>query len=484
MPKTPFNDKSWRLSHCYKIINKEGKRVTLSPNRFQKQIFASEKLRKLALKARQVGISTGCILDYFDDVLTIKNLNCCILAHENDAIKKLFRIVTRAYDALHPTFKPKLDRGGGSKYELFFPEINSRIYCDLESRGDTIQRLHISEAHFIKDENRIKATMECVPLHGKISAETTPNGIGGWFYDVWNDVNQEWDHFFFPWYLFHEYKIPTRPLVWTPEERALERYALKQYGHALTDEQIAFRRSKINDLKGLFFQEYPEDPTSCFLTSGQSVMDLIKIQGFLNNLPVPIEDKNGLTIMRQYDPSHTYVVGVDTSEGVGQDFSVASFIDNVTKEQAAILRCQERPHDFAHHIYESCALYHEKGKPWPLVGVERNNHGHAVILELDEHIRYENLYRHKDGRYGWVTDRVTRPIMLDTFVDGVENQTVTLLDRNTLQECLTFVDINGKAQAAPGKHDDCIMATAIAIQMCLECSVSQLYEKIKEKILI
>ena len=69
----------------------------------------------------------------------------------------------------------------------------------------------------------------------------------------------------------------------------------------------------------------------------------------------------------------------------------------------------------------------------PLVAVEKNNHGHAVLLELKEHIKYPRLFVPEGKKDpGWITDRVTRPIMIDTFIDGVENGTISLLNHDTI----------------------------------------------------
>ena len=144
-------DPNWRLENLYYIVDKKGRRILFKPNGPQRLASKYTQKRKRYLKSRQLGISTYELLKLFDLTVFTPNITTCILAHEQDAIEKLFRIPRRAYDYMHPIIKPEIDRGGGSKYEMYFPKINSRIYCDLESRGDTIHRLHISEIAFIKD---------------------------------------------------------------------------------------------------------------------------------------------------------------------------------------------------------------------------------------------------------------------------------------------------------------------------------------------
>lgn len=441
----------------------------------------------MILKARQFGVSTHCLIEMFDYTIFNRNVTTCILAHKQDAIEKLFRIPRRAYDFMHPDLRPALDRGGGSKYEMYFPNLNSRIYCDLTIRGDTIQKLHVSEAAFIKDQDGLLATLQAVPIDGQVTMETTPNGMGSFFYDMWNDPDQSASRMFFPWYLFPDYAIQTRALRWTEEERQLSMRVLEQWGIHLTHEQVAFRRLKKAELKKLFIQEYPEDDASCFLASGSAAMDLLLVKEQLDKRIAPHSQVEPVTIYKPYIRDRLYACGADCSEGVGGDYSVAVMFDVKTREQVAVLRGQFKPFEFAQKIVELCETYTAGGRGYPLLAVERNNHGHAVLSELENHLYYPNLYftDEERTRVGWLTDKVTRPILLDCFIDGVENRTVVLNDTTTLNECLTLIvnDV-GKIEAAPKKHDDCVMASAIALQMCIECAPLAIYDNIKEKILI
>ncbi len=475
------------MANLYRIVDKSGHRVIFKENKIQSQIRQNPTRRKRILKARQFGVSTGCILNLFDETIWNRDSTNCILAHEQDSIKKLFRIVTRAYKFLPDDIKPLLDRGGGSKYELYFPELNSRIYCDLESRGDTIQNLHISEAAFVEDVNRIRATVEAVPLNGRVTAETTPNGLGNHFYEDWVDPNSAYANLFFPWYAHDEYKIDDLPVDFLEEdEEQLIEKAKKMYKIDITLPQIAFRRQKRSELKSLFAQEYPEDDQSCFLSSGESVMDLVIVKELLDKCPKPIEQDSTVKIFKHANKGGLYVIGADTAEGKGMsgDFSCACVFDAKSKEQVAVLRGRIKPSDFAHALAKLAERYIIRKNNWPLLAVERNNHGHAVLLELDEHIKYRNLFVAKDDKVGWVTDRVTRPIMIDAFIDCVEKQNFNFNDKTTLQECLTLIDNNGKIEAADGKHDDTIVAAAIGLQMCIEVGVSDVYENIGSKILL
>lgn len=488
-----FESPNWRVENLYSIVDKQGNTIPFKRNNIQRLIARSRKRRKMILKARQFGVSTGAIVELFDWVVFNKNANACILAHEQDSIKKLFRIAQRLYKFMPDALRPEIDRGGGSKYEMFFPEINSRIYCDLESRGDTIGRLHVSEAAFMKDSAKLKSTLQAVPIEsGVVGIETTANGMANHFFDMWNDPDSIYEKLFFPWYVFPAYTLPVHgPMMLTEDEVALAVKAKKLYGVTITDGQIAFRRFKKSELKVTshdrtrvtFEQEYPEDESSCFLSSGEAVLDLFLISKMISECPTPTKDQDGFKIFKQPVKGRRYAIGADPAEGVNRDFSVAVVIDIDALEVVAKLRGQWKPSDFAKKINEIAKHYSSPGGRFPIVAIERNNHGHAVLLALDELLNYPNLFSHQDERLGWKTDSITRPVMIDAFLDALEDGHLKINCKEILQECLTLVDNNGKIEAAEGKHDDCITATAIALQVCMANKMST-YENLERRILV
>ena len=479
-----LKDPDWRLSHLYKIVTKDGQLKTFRPNPIQQYLNENDSKKKIVLKARQFGISTNEILKCLDYTLWNRNKTVVILAHEHDAIKKLFRIVRRAVDNMHPDLKPVLDKGGGSKYEIFFPEINSRIYCDLESRGDTIHKLHVSEMAFMKEPERLRATLQAVPLDGEVGIETTPNGINHFYEYYYDKSNDFYKRFFFPWYFHDEYSIPTKKINYSQDEKELINLAKKQTGRKITKEQIAWMRMKKAEIKEMFYQEYPSDEISCFLTSGTPAIDQFVIDKLIKQAKAPILEDNNLKVYKHFEKNKTYVIGADTAEGMGGDFSVAHVYECASMELVATLRGQIKPYEFAHAIKDLAQRYQRGNAMFPLVAVERNNMGHAVILELEENIKYRNLFKDTDGKTGWLTSKVSRPIMINAFIDAIETNKIKINDIDLLKECMTMVNNKGKIEAVEGKHDDCVISSCIALQMVIDSASISLYNGISSKILI
>lgn len=485
-----FKDPAWRLNNLYFIVNKAGQKVKFRQNSIQQKLNTYRQKRRRILKARQMGISTNELIRMLDFVLFNRNKTAVILAHEQDAITKLFRIVKRAYDFMPESIRPEVDRGGGSRYEMYFPSINSRIYCDLESRGDTIHYLHISEKAFITEIDRVYATTEAVPLDGIITEETTANGMNH-FYDSWVDEESNYTNIFLPWYLMDDYKIDDHALSkkdLTDDELKLMAQAKKTFNVNLSLAQIAFRRYKQRELKNIFPQEYAEGEISCFLTSGGNPFDLEILKKLYDNAPTPLRVVDGLRIYKEHEKNKIYVLGADTAEGVGGDKSALHVFNATNREQVAVWHGNCKPGEFAEKLVEIADLYKTKftncPEELPEIAPERNNHGHAVLLKLDEILNYPNIYKMKNQpeKLGWVTDKVTRPIMINAFIEGVENGTIKIYDRATLGECLTLVNDNGKIQAEDGKHDDLFIAACISVQLCIEQPDLSIYHNVSNLI--
>lgn len=458
-----LKSRAWRLQNLYKIKTKDRKTIPFKFNSIQQQIDSQLSQYMAILKARQFGISTYFLIKLLDRVALTNNRTAVILAHEQDSIKKLFRIVRFAYENMYPMLKPEMG-GRGSMYELYFPERNSRIYCDLESRSDTITDLHVSEFAFVKDPDKVFATMDAVPLDsGNISIETTPQGLNH-FYELWKDESWPFKRLFFPWFHHPDYQIPLddgEVLALTPEESRLVGT------HDLSPEQIKFRRFKIKQKNSTqkFMQEYPEDEESCFLMSGEIVIDRDKIAQLKAKKREPVKQKP-FTIIHEPKRYGKYAIGADTAEGIGADYNSATVIDIQTLEEVAYFHSNNTsPKEFADILNAMGHYYSYKGAPQPLIGVERNNHGHAVLQWLTEHHKYSRVFKDTDSRFGFRTNSTSRPLIIDNLINAVDNLMLVAHNPQFFKELLTLVDNNGKIEAAQGQHDDTVMSMAIALEM-------------------
>ena len=484
-----------------KIKNKAGKVVPFVMNKVQHHFVNNMTGRDLVIKARQQGLSTVIQGLMFEAVDRQPGISGVTIANEGDNTTHMVDIFNRYYE--HYPLQDRPTRVGRYPNGIRFPDRNSIVYMGTAGnrtwgRSKTVHKVHGSEVAYWPDAKGIMDGLgESVPHRSSaagedtfIILETTANGAGGFFYD---EVQKSlkglsgWKTHFYPWWWSEEYFMPLaggESIKYSTEEAQLVQKILKDEGVKLSDRQIKWRRKKMEDLGQEFFQEYPESIHTAFLTSGRPRFDVMKLQERLNTQvtqPVftdyPIQNKGvityGLRIYKKPLNGHSYVIGADVAEGItvsstGTDFSAAIVRDRVSNEQVATVHGRFSPLEFAYILGEVGKAYNTA-----LIGVERNNHGHAVLGHLmkgtnDGKMKpYPNLYIHDDDRPGWPTTPKTRPIMLDDLELEYKAPTAYRInDEAIIGEALTFViDEKGRAEATIGAHDDLVLADAIACQM-------------------
>ena len=492
-------NKRWRMEHLYKIKDESKQLVNFKFNDVQEvlwQYCESKNHRGVEAiqdKARKQGVSTYWLLYYLDDTLWVPNTTTAILAHIKPDVQKLFKIVRLAYNTCPNAIK--LENGAtwrkpSASYdnvnELSFAGINSTIYVALENRGDTINNLHISEAAFITKPERIGATIAAVPDNGRsnITIESTANGVGDWFEETFHECEAgvgAYKALFFGWWQKSLNRI-TPPKNYVPSEDAQEkaRIVKKRYGVTLANDQLFWWDKQKGKLKRLMDQEHPTASEDSFMASGSMVFDAEAVQRIVAKTPVEIReirigDDDGksetfrASIFVKPKPGHTYILGGDPSEGVGGDNSVCEVYDELTMEQVAELVSNRlKPPQMAVAVDNLCRHYNNA-----LAVIERNNHGHAVLDRLKD--LYWNIFamvtfdvklNKKTKKLGWLTGSNTRDLILDDFEDLVADLAVKINSAIMKSEMLTFItDETGKRQAKSGKHDDTIMASAIALKV-------------------
>ena len=176
------------------------------------------------------------------------------------------------------------------------------------------------------------------------------------------------------------------------------------------------------------------------------------------------EERGIIRIYKDKVDKVPYVIGGDTA-GDGSDSFVGQVLDNITGEQVAVLETQTDEDLYAHQMY--CLGYYYNNA---LLGIEANFSTYP-IKEL-QRLEYPNMYVRKtednytggyEKKYGVRTTSVTRPVMIAGLVEVARDDIELINDRKTLDEMLVFIkNDKGRAEAMQGKHDDHVMALAIA----------------------
>lgn len=375
-----------------------------------------------------------------------------------------------------------------ARHEIVFDFLDSKVLVDTAENPDagtglTINHLVATEvAYWMRDpESLLAQAKEAVPAGGTKDYESTPNGMGGYFFEEWQRAQEpeaEFTSHFYPWWWHTEYQEdpPAKQDSVTEEEAKLA----KEYDWTM--KQLTWRRKKQVALRGKFPEKYPEDSVQCFLVSGSLFFDseALRWLKFETQKKKPSESYHSgqLKIFKRRVKGRRYIIGADVAEGKlvstdNQDASAAVVLDVDTGEQCAVYRSHLPPEDYAQDLVDLAQMYNNAQ-----LAIERNGPGGSVILAVQRQLLYGNIYYHKEWYRerkqvvpvaGYPTNLRTRPLALNRVAAAIRMAPEFIHSEDFVNECLTFVwrasskqKMGGKRvpQGAEGCHDDIVMAMA------------------------
>ncbi len=448
-----------------KVRSKTRGLVPLWPNRAQAEYSQKCSRRNIVLKARQVGITTYIAARFFIQTITQPGTVTLQVAHDQESAEDIFRIVHRFRENLPEEMQQgALRTSRANVRQIAFPQLDSEYRVataadENAGRGTTVHNLHCSEVARWpgNPQETLTSLRAAVPERGDIVLESTPRGAGGVFYDEWQQAEETgYTRHFFPWWYEKAYCLPVGqndPPLSEEEAELAERAGLGL-------KQIAWRRNMRSQVRGLALQEYAEDPMTCFRASGECVFEVSSIEQAAAQARTPIEVRDNERWMMWFppQPNSEYIVGADPAGGGADgDFSCAQVIERETGLQCAELHGHFPLRVFGQKLVEMANRFNQA-----LLVVERNNHGHAVLVHV-QNMGYANLYRTKNGEPGWLTTMATRPMMIENLESVLANKPESFHSKRFLNECRSFVrHADGSSSATAGTHDDCVIAMAIA----------------------
>jgi len=390
----------------------------------------------------------------------------------------------------NPTFNSSLPMSDKNK-----PGLQSKFLIETANNLNagssyTINYLHISElAKWNNPEETLTSLLQSVPKNDAIVVvESTAKGLN-YFYRLCRDARDGLNNYkllFIPWHEHEEYQSTYTGFDLTEEEREIQQL------YNLSLDQLQWRRDTLmdkcqNDINVLR-QEYPSYLEEAFVTTGKPVFNVAEVMKRQQALKKPIKQgyfdykldfaekiidgsitwvnsKEGyVKIYEEVKKDYPYVIGGDTS-GDGSDSFIGQVLDNTTGNQVAMLKHQFDEDLYARQMYCLGKYYNTA-----LIGVEVNfstypnkelqrlGYTKLFVRETEDSITNQLV-----KKFGFRTDRLTRPVILAELVQIVRERIDLINDYDTLQEMVTFIkNDSGRMEAMPGEHDDCIMALAIA----------------------
>ena len=499
-------------------------RMFPGPRKLDDAIRAQQKRKKpvrgVILKPRQALMSAAIAAQYFRRVPFFPGQHCNVVADSEDHAKTIFDYYLQYQRSYRPF------SGGVPGAEIQLPKLvkdtDDWIRWENDSwvkvitannvqagRSGSVRYVHLSEYAFYRDASTLMSgMMQMVPNDQDtiVLVESTANGVGGAFYELWQRASDkragsEWIAIFFGWSEHPEYQMEiSDPAAF---QRDLSRdELLEQQKYNLTLKQLWWRRWCIeNNCEGklnIFRQEYPNCPEEAFISSGRTYFDLRVVArccftdnepyvGDLEVVTVAGEPRIQLTqhphgdvlMYKRPQRGRSYVIGADSAQGIDPqakdgnsdpDYASATVLDRETGEQVAKIRERWTEAHFARILFNLGWFYN-----WAYMVPEANNTGRAVIQELLRldyplPLLYKRQRSADDRRpptleeVGFLTTSVTRPQLLSALDSALLENAIAIYDSQTAMGCNTLViHPDGKAAAKQGTHDDDVFSLALAV---------------------
>lgn len=510
------------------VPNERGETVAFNFTLQQRMMSTDRTGRDIRVKGRQTRSSSEILANNTREASTRYGINIVTVAQTND-ITQLFRERVKhhfedlannnlPYDILQDNEdRLVISRGAGVQNVFVWGSAEQKT----GPRGvQTAHRVHFSEyAHWPMDKQTLfigAVQPACPPPPwGCFEIESTPNGAQGLFYKLAvegrpYDPNSMWTTHFYPWWLEATYTIESYASLFDVDQLRAEFKPTEEETNLMAKnelgiDRILWRRVMSSALRkaGKFFaQEYPEDITSCFLSTGENFFfdpDYDHLDYFrqlvrpprLTLAELPYGDSvvslrgHTLRVWELPAPGGSYVAFLDAAEGVmggddsDPDFAALVIIDRTTKHHVATLRLRAPPEQVGAMACAVCKMYN-----MAYLGIERNSYG-AAALRAAQSLNYPRLYRDtinekKNPKFGWYTSEQSRERMLTELKSHVFSHTLLTFDEVLVMEMSTFdweQQKTGKGHWRPesrgGAHDDLVMAMAGALTIAPRAPVSR-----------
>jgi len=412
------------------------------------------------LKARQLGITwLVCVFALWLCIFKPGRLVLLFSKGQLEA-NEMLRRIKAVYDRLPDWIKAYCPhRPGDADTKSEFGFANGSLIRSLPATKGAGRSFTASLAIFDEcawmawGSELYRAAKPTIDAGGRLIVLSTANGLGGLFHSLWTKAVAKINDFkaiFLPWS-----SRPGRDDAW---------YA------KVTSE---------SDDPALIPQEYPANALEAFISSGRLRFLAAWLQKQAANVAQPISlDLFGESLADLADGSlrlyatpdeikkraagGRLIISADVAEGKQRDgvpvgdYSAAVLVDAAGVEWGT-LHGRWEPDEYARRLW---IIAREFGA-WVLV--ERNNHGHAVLVGLNHRQAFGDvvILSGVDGSQGWLTTAATKPTAVSGLAARLRDGWMRIRTQATLDELQVYrVTATGGTESPPGYHDDLVMAWA------------------------
>ena len=395
---------------------------------------------------RQSGKSTavvGYILHY---ILFNQDKNIALLANKAELARELLDRLKKAYENLPLWLQQGIVVWNKGSIEL---ENGSKIIATSTTgsaaRGQSFSLVFLDEFAFVPHglaDDFFKSVYPTISsgTETKMIIVSTPKGMNH-FYRMWTEAEEGRSNF-----------LPLTVNWWETPGRD-ERWK---------EEQIA------NTSEEDFEQEFACNflGTSNTLINANTLRNLTFVR--------PMFQKQGFDQYENIEPGHEYIITVDTSRGVGGDYSAFVVIDITDIPYKVVAKYRDKnisPLMYPELIYNVANNFNHA-----FILVEINDIGEQIANVLYRELEYENLFITamrgragqrvgggfgKNAQLGVRTTKQVKRIGCSTLKDLIEDQKIIIEDFDIIEELSNFISKRESYEADEGHHDDLAMCLVL-----------------------
>ena len=432
-----------------KIVNIDEGVVPLDLYDFQLDIMKSVISNRFSIckMPRQSGKTTTMVAVILWFVLFNESFNCAILANKATTARDILSRLQMAYEWLPHWLQQGLVEWNKGSIEL---ENGSKIIASSTSssaiRGGSYSLVYLDEFAFVEAtlQEEFFASVYPTISSGKTSRvmiTSTPKGMN-LFYKIWVDATTNKNEYV-PIEV-HWSAVPGRDEAW-----------------------------KEQTIKNTSEEQFRQEFECQFIGSSNTLINPSKLSSMVFHDPIAWSET--IKIWKEPVKGHTYSISVDTSRGIGNDYSAFTVIDctSIPYEVVCTFRSNViSPMLYPSIIYDTGMKYNEA-----IVLVEINDIGQQVADILHHELEYEGILTAEwKGRAGQLltagfggssqqlgvrTTKQLKRVGCAGLKTIVENDKLVINDFEILKELTAFV-VRGQSYAAEeGYHDDLVMCLVL-----------------------
>tara|TARA_R100000900_G_scaffold100012_1_gene77322 strand:- start:2533 stop:4260 length:1728 start_codon:yes stop_codon:yes gene_type:complete len=356
-------------------------------------------------------------------------------------------------------------------------------------RGYTPTTLIFDEAAYIEaGDDFWAACMASLSTGGKVIVISTPNGYDKIYYEIYEQSIKGLNSFHISELHWENDPRFTKDLFWV-KTKDIVHFLLNREDY---NEKEFLYEKELDKFEGLIKSGYKpcsswfesmvkklkydrrkvsQELESAFLGSGDNVIPVETIEQIKDIHimdPKEMYVGNQMWIWEKPKEGHRYILGCDVSRGDAEDFTSIVIIDFDERCQVAEYLGKIPPDLAADIVYKWGTMY----KAYVVIDIT-GGMGVATSRKLQE-LGYKDLYVEGTNtankwKYNHNVDKIPglafnnkRTQIVASFEEALRHKFI-VRSKRLLNELYTFVYINGKPNHMKGKHDDLIMAMAMAL---------------------